>query len=477
MHNLVAVGVYLAALVGLGAYKARQVRGQAGFTLAGRDLGLFVLTGTLLATWTGTGSIFGLAEESWRVGLPALALPLGSALGLAVLALLCVRVRRHGAFTLQDILEERFGPAARVLGALTLVSAYLVIVSYQFRAAALVLERLLQSAGLVGQPGLDATLLVFAVAGVVGLYTALAGLASVSLTDTFNGVLMTLVLFVALPLTWRAAGGLDAGLAALPATGRGLAGHYTLLGLLSATLPTFLLVIGDANLHTRFLAARSDAVARRGALLLVGAVLVLDGVIVLLAVGGRALLPDLPGGGRVILELALTSLPPLLGALLVAAIMAVIVSTADSYLLSAGSSLLRDVYQRFLRPDADEGRLLGTARVLVLSLSALGAVLALSGQGFFDVALLAYTIYGVGITPPLLAALFWKRATPAGALASMLAGSGAVIVWEAADLGAAAGAALGLPPGERVGAVLPAAALAGVLLVGVSLVTRPRRAA
>jgi Na+/proline symporter len=432
--------------------------------------------GTLVATWTGTGSIFGQAERSWEVGLPALILPLGSVAGFAVLVVLCTRVRRRGPYTLQDNLEERFGPAARVLGTLTLLLAYLVIVSYQFRAATVVLERLFADVGWGGGPDAGHGLSLVVVALLVGGYTALAGMLSISVTDTFNGVLMTAGVVLALPFVWSAAGGVDGVVSALPESGRRVTGLYGAFDVLSYTLPTFLLVMGDANLHTRFLSARSDGVARRAALLLIPAVLFLDGAIVLLAVGGRALLPDLAAGGHVVFELALAHTPPVVGALLVATILAVIVSTADSYLLSSSSALLRDVYQRFVAPQADERRLLRTARVLVGLCTLAALAMAFAGEGFFRVAFFAYTVYGVGITPVLLAALFWPRATPAGAVGGMLSGMATVIAWEGLSLSAPAARALGQPEGTAVESVIPAILVATAVLAGLSLLTRPRPA-
>ncbi|HZL99906.1 MAG TPA: sodium:solute symporter family protein [Planctomycetota bacterium] len=475
MLALAAVAAYLAVLLAVGWVKSAQAKGQASFALANRKLGLFVLLGTLLATWTGTGSIFGQAEKAYADGLPTLILPLGPVLGFLALIVLCTRVRRHGAYTLQDLLEARFGPAARVIGTATLLLAYLVIVSYQFRAAATVLERVLEHAGLAeaGSGAARASTVVI-VALVVAAYTALAGMLSVALTDTLTGVLLTVGLLVALPWVWAAAGGTDAVLASLPAHARTLAPPVSAFELLSLTLPTLLLVLGDANLHSRFLSARSDATARAAATLLIPAVLLIDGAIILLAVGGRVLLPDLAQGGHIVLELALRSLPPALGALLAATILAIIVSTADSYLLTSATALVRDVYQRFLRPGANDVELLRTARLLVFACAGVALAMSFASDRYFRVAFFAYTIYGVGITPPLLAALFWKRATPAGAVSSMLAATTTAIVWQVLGLSEPAARVLGQPPGSVVEAVVPAALVAAIVLIGVSWLGSPR---
>jgi SSS family solute:Na+ symporter/sodium/proline symporter len=209
--------------------------------------------------------------------------------------------------------------------------------------------------------------------------------------------------------------------------------------------------------------------------LLIPCVLVVDGAILLLAMTGRAALGDLTDPGRVVLELGLSEfVPQLMGALLMATILAIIVSTADSFLLSSSSSLLRDVYQRFINPQASQATLLRAARVLVVLITAGALALSFSSERFFDTALFAYTLYGVGITPVLLAALFWRRATPAGAVASMLCATSLALVWKINDYGAEAARYFGQPEGSRVGAVIPSILVASVVLVTVSLMTKPR---
>lgn len=466
MLFVVVAAVYLACLLAVGVAKARVVKGQTGFTLAGRALGVPVLVGTLVATWTGTGSIFGNAGEAFRVGFPSLLIPLGSIAGLAVLAVMSGRVRGRERFTLQDVLEERFGVVARLLGTVTLVLAYLVIVANQLRAGRAVLDELSVAAG--GGP-LDPMLTMVGVAAFIATYTALAGMMSVALTDTFNGVLMVVGLVIALPLTWSAAGGVDAVLAALPASARQVGGHYSGLEVASMVLPPFLLIIGDANLHQRFMSARSEGAARRAALWFVPAVLAVETVILLVAIGASVAVPGTESD-RAVLGLALADgiLPAALGAVLLACVLAIVVSTADSYLLACSSSFVRDVYQRFVRRDATERELLFAARVIVVLLTLPAIGLATSDDDFFRLALFAYTIYGVGITPPLVAALFWPRATPAGAVASMVTAVSVAVWWKVADVGPRAAAWLG-DAGGSVGAVVPAVLVAAVVLVGVSL--------
>ncbi|MEM7309421.1 MAG: sodium:solute symporter family protein [Planctomycetota bacterium] len=484
LPHVAFLAVYLAALIGVGAYKARSVKTQEDFSLAGRGLSSTVLVGTLLATWIGTGSIFGNAEETYGVGVAAFLLPVSGGLGILALYFIAPRIRGFGQFTIQDVLEARFGPAARVLGTVTLLAAYVIIVSYQYRAGAAVLEGLLPGLGHVGA--------VVLVAGFVILYTALAGMFSVAYTDVANGVLMAVGVALALPLLISQAGGIESAVAALEPGQQSLFGHYSAAGLASILLPAFLLLVGDANMAQRFYSARDPGSARRSVMWMFVGVLFLECAIILVALLGRSLVaqgqieaPENPG--HIVIHLAFEALPPALGALLVGTAVAIVVSTADSYLLSPSTSLVRDVYQRFVAPDASEQRTVLAGRIFVVVLGLIALALAFTSDAFFGVALFAYTIYGAGVTPALLAAYFWKRATPAGAIASMLVGAGTAVAWKLAtgaaaiewmeEVGLGSLADLSEQAAEAgIDAVIPAAALSVVALVGVSLCTRPRPA-
>lgn len=462
----VFVGLYLLALIAVGAWKARKVRTQEDFTLAGRGLPVWVLAGTLLATWIGTGSIFGNAQKALELGAATFLLPLSAVLGILTLYLLSARIRRFGQFTVQDILQARFGVEARVLGTITLLLAYVIIVSYQYRAGAAVVQRL--------YPGIGEGQAITCVAVFVVAYTALAGLYSVAYTDVANGILMTLGVVLAIPYVWAEVGGLEGARAALPPERVAVFGQLSPLKVVSYLLPAYLLMIGDANMYQRFFSARSPAEARRSTVYMFVGVVVLECAIILLAWLGGALVargdlaaPENPG--HIVVSIAFDALPAWLGALLLGTVVAVVVSTADSYLLSPSSAVVRDLYQQFVEPGMSPRKAVLVSRVVVVLLGAVALGLAFTSDRFFEVALFAYTVYGAGITPALLAAFFWPRATRAGALCSMMSGVLTSIVWQFIVVeGAAPGSWV-----EQVDAVIPAVLLAVVVLVVVSLLTPP----
>jgi SSS family solute:Na+ symporter len=119
-----------------------------------------------------------------------------------------------------------------------------------------------------------------------------------------------------------------------------------------------------------------------------------------------------------------------IGAVLLAACAAIIVSTANSMLLSPATNLVRDIYQRFLRPAASPGEIVLATRVAIATLGAVGLVAGSLFPTVLSMALWAYTMYGAGITPALIAALVWPRATPRAGTLSIAAGMLVTLLWE-----------------------------------------------
>ena len=154
MIYLSIILIYLFTLVALGIYKAKKIKTQSDFAVAGRTLAPWVLVGTMLATWMGTGSILGNAGKAYETGLAALILPLGGVLGVVVLTQIAGKVRAYEKFTVPEILGDRFGEVTRALSVVALVIAYMVIVSYQYNAGGAVIHTVLKDVLLdsSGQP-------------------------------------------------------------------------------------------------------------------------------------------------------------------------------------------------------------------------------------------------------------------------------------------------------------------------------------
>ena len=167
-------------------------------------------------------------------------------------------------------------------------------------------------------------------------------------------------------------------------------------------------------------------------------------------------------------------LPLSLGLLFMITVVGVIISTADSFLLVPATTFINDIYCKHINPQANERRVIFVSRILVMVFGVIAFLVTRAfaeTTGFFDKALYAYTIYGAAITPSLVAALFWKRATKAAAIASIATGTVVTVVWSEWKI---PGVQLPSTVAE-LHAVLPAIMLSVLMLVGVSLLTQSPR--
>ena len=459
MIYISGIMIYLLALVAVGFYKVRSVKNSADFMVAGRTLPWYILVGTLLATWMGSGSLFSGAGLGYRNGLAGLWSSGGAWLGIALIYFITRRIRNFGKVTVPDIFEARYGPAAAVLATITTVIAYTTIVSYQFRGGGKVLSMV--SDGMIS---LEAGIIITAVFAIS--YTVLAGMFSVVYTDVVNGVLMTVGILGALLFLIFRVGGLGEIVAVAESAGKWqLFGNWAAertgdisgpIIAISFFVPTMLLLMGDGNMYQRIFSARDGGSAKKAVFFWIIGVIVLESAISMLGLTGavataKGLIPDLvadaqsalvnptegallearqAGSESVIPAIArFAGLPMVLGLLLVSTMMAIIVSTADSFLLIPATNLTRDVYQRYIHPGADEKQVLLISRILVLVLGIIAFLLVSQFKTVLNAAFTAYNIYGTSITPALLAAFLWKRATAVGALASIVTGTSVTLIW------------------------------------------------
>ena len=307
----------------------------------------------------------------------------------------------------------------------------------------------------------------------------LAGLISVAYTDVGNGIIMSLSLIIALPIVWVKAGGWSGMQTAFEATGRSqhmqFWGVYSGMDIVNFCLPSFLLVLGDANMYQRFFACKDARGAQKATSVLIVVVLIIELLIILNAWISSSLIPDAANGKHVLIYSAVQIMPLFLGAITLTTIVGIIISTADSYLLVPATTLIRDVYLAHINPRANEKLIVLLSRLVVLGLGFIAYLVSrgfAESAGFFERALYAYTIYGAAITPSLVAALFWRGATSAGAVSSILSGTLMTLLWKED------GFIRACVPAEiysNVDEVLPAITVSVLCLIVVSLITRKRK--
>ena len=313
-----------------------------------------------------------------------------------------------------------------ILSVFALLAAYLVIVSYQFNAGGAVIYTIfhdnLDSGITLDQATIIAALFIVA-------YTVLAGLLSVAYTDVANGILMVTCFIIALPILFFQAGGFDG--MSTSFENKGMMNNMSMFGVLSFreainfTLPSFLLILGDANMYQRFFASESVQSAKKATYLLFFAIVILESLIVANAWISSSMITDITKESHVLIYAAYNFLPPFVGAVMLATIIGIIISTADSFLLVPTTILINDIYLKYSNRKHSDKTIVVLSRLLVLLLGFFSywvSKMFATDTTIFEKALYAFTIYGTAITPSLLATFFWDKATKYGAICSILSG-------------------------------------------------------
>jgi solute:Na+ symporter, SSS family len=467
----IVLGIIVVTLLGVSLARLGSVKTKADYLVAGRSLPAFVLVFTLLSSWIGSGSLLGGAENAYKHGFAALWQAGGGWAGLLLIYFIAPRARKFAQFTIPDLLESRYNQTARVLGVIAVLFTYTAITSYQFIGGGDILHLVF--------PQISAVHGQWILAGFVILFTMIAGMGSVAYMDVVIGLLATFTLIAALPVLLHMAGGWGGVRAVLPATHFEVFGDISGVQAMELFLPTCLLMLGNQSMYQKFFSAKSEKDATRAVSgWLVGTV-ILESIIVAIAVVGSALYRtgEVHARPREILAYTAThafggwgagqsKVLAILGALLVGAIFAKVVSTANNYLFSPATNLVNDVFLRYIMPDAKNWVVLLVSRGMVVGLGAWALYQSLGTTSVLKKSLYAYTIYAAALTPVILAAFFWRRATAKGAVASIAAGTVITVGWDwmTPHLPAVLAAR---------DAILPALVGSLLCLVVVSLATKP----
>ncbi|MGB7547935.1 MAG: sodium:solute symporter family protein [Terracidiphilus sp.] len=459
---VVVLAVIVITLLAVALYRTSRVKTKADYLVAGRSLPAVVLVLTLLTSWIGAGSLFAGAENAYRNGFAALWQPAGGWLGLLLIYFIAPRARKFAQFTLPDLLEVRYNQTARVLGTFAILFAYIGITSYQFKGGGNVLH-------LIFPDEVTPELGTYIIAVFVIVTTALAGMSSVAYMDVAIGSLVTVICILATPMLFLKAGGWAGLHAALPATHFQVLGNLTFTRAMEFLVPTMLLMLGNQVMYQKFFSAKTERDARISVIGWILGTILLETLIVAIAVFGSALYPSGEVARQpyeIIPYTARHGLPALMGALLLGAVFAKVISTASNYLFSPATNLIEDVFVRYIAPDASNKRVLIVSRLAVVLLGCWALYQAIYAQSILEKMLWAYTIYSAALTPVVLAAFYSKRVTAWGAVAAIGAGTVVTLAWDAPGV-----KALFPPILAQRDAIFPALFAAVAAMIVVSLFT------
>jgi SSS family solute:Na+ symporter len=468
MHALYAgvLAVIVLGLLTVSLSRLRKTQTKADYLVAGRSLPAIVLVFTLLSSWIGSGSLLGGAENAYKHGFAALWQSAGGWAGLLLIYFIAPRARKFAQFTIPDLLEARYNQTARVLGVIAILFTYTAITSYQLIGGGDILH-------LVFPGAISPDTGKYLIAAFVIVFTAIAGMSSVAYMDVLIGILATVTITLALPFLIHRAGGWSNVHASLPPTHFQVLGDFNLIQALELFLPTMLLMLGNQSMYQKFFSAKSEKAARQAVVGWVIGTVILESIIVALAVVASVVFPsgevhDHPR--EVIAWSALHGVPYWLGPLLMGAVFAKIISTANNYLFSPATNLVNDVFTRYLAPDASNRVILIVSRCMVVLLGCWALYQALHTQSVLQKTLYAYTIYSAALTPVVLAAFYSRRANAAGAVSAIGIGTLVTVFWDTDFVHHHLPAVLAARD-----AIFPALLASLLCLVVVSALTRPPR--
>ncbi len=423
-------GIYLAViliyLVGISIYgwyvNKKYVKSSDDFVQGGQRFPLPILVGTLLATWMGSGMLTGTANFIYTYGPVAGILHLiGEPIGLLLVALvLAQKAREKSQYTIPQLIEEKYGSVARVILSICIILSYIGIVSYQFQAGGYIFNI---TTGLSIKAGTIISALVIIFLAVVG------GIVSVAYTDAIGTLIIFSAMLIGLPIAIKQAGGLRTMVAAIPAEKMSLTGKLNGIQMLGYIFPTIFLVLGEQNIYQRFGAAKDAKTAKKSGIGLFWLGLLLDILVLGMVTPAIILYPNLKNADMAFFEVA-KGLPQIVGAFVLASAVALFITTANSYLLSAATNITYDFYLRFFKADASDKDKLKVIRISIVVLGLLALIIGQFFPSILSLQMYAYSIYGAAVTPAFLAALFWDKATKAGGLSSIIVGGATVLIWE-----------------------------------------------
>ncbi|MGQ9546884.1 MAG: sodium:solute symporter family protein [Dehalococcoidia bacterium] len=457
MLQLSIIVVYFLAVIGIGVWSRRRVHSQNGFFVAHRQGTVPLITGSLVATAVGGSALVVTASWGFEQGLSGAWWLLVGSVGLVILGVfLAGKVRGAALYTLPELVGRQYDNRVSLAASVLIVVAWMGVVAGQIIAAGSFLSIL----G-IGSPIL--WMVVFTL--VVVIYTVLGGQLSVIRTDLFQAAIVFTGIFAALGVVFSRIGGFRELRAALPADYLSfpLTPRFGVKALLSHLVLVGATYVVGPDMYSRLFCAKGEKAAQQSAILAALLFIPLAFAIALIGMTAKVLYPGITSG-QAFPQVVSAVLSPWLSGLLLAAIVAALMSSADTCLLSQSIILTQDILKRFT-PFSERRTILLTRFSLVV-LAALALALAFALKQVYLSLMFAYTIFTCGLVVPVIAGFYKERlkVTPRGGLAALIAG-GVIGL-----LGKLPG--LEIPLKGDLGLIGFAAS--AVLLFGVSFLTRKR---
>lgn len=436
--QLIIIVAYFVLTLAIGVLASRKTKSSSSFH--GSEMGVFAILCVACGQWLGGTATTGCAEYGFTSGISGWWYTIANGIGMLLVGLFFAeRYRRYDSVTIPGIVEKILGIKARTVSSCLLIFVMLAVGLSQMIAAGKLGESLL---------GINFTLscCIFAVIFIV--YTMSGGMDSVAATNKLHLIIMYLGMILAVILAVRSTGGMDGFVGSLNSIdARDGTNHFSMTGIgiskVSSWVLASVLSAGAAQASLQpVLAAKDPKTAKKASLLSVVVVTPFGLFSCLLGMAARVLseqglLINLAGVNVTDPKLAFTTLimnfSPLVSGVILASILAAILSTISPIILASATMFTKDLYQRSMKPNASDKELVRMSR-LTTALSGviccLAAIALVNASAVLDLVYAAYTLRGV-LFLVILFGMYWKHTSEKGACVSMLFTFLCCIVWVA----------------------------------------------
>lgn len=463
---IITFTLYFVFMLGIGAYYFSKSKDLSDYILGGRSLNGWVTALSAQASDMSGWLLLGLPGAAYLSGLQAGWIALGLLVGTYLnWKFVAKKFRQYtektgNSITIPDYLENRFrddSKGLRIISATFILFFFLIYTASGFVAGATLFETVF---------GLDYVIALTLGALIVISYTFLGGFLAVCWTDFFQGILMFIAITI-IPVTGIIALGgigetaakikeIDPNLMKIMIDGSG--GKITIIGIISL-LAWGLGYFGQPHILVRFMGIRSADEIKKSRLIAMIWVSISLAASVLVGLVGRAYMGDIANPETIFMQMVNSLFHPLVAGVLLAAILAAVMSTADSQLLVTASAISEDFYKVLFRKNASDKELVWVSRATVIGVAVIAYVMALNPNNTV-MGLVSYAWAGFGATfgPLIILSLYWKRMNKQGAFAGLVAGGITTIAWKLS--------------GSALYEIVPGFIVAVIAIVAVSLMTK-----
>jgi SSS family solute:Na+ symporter len=414
--------VYLLIMLAIGFWANKFNKGMTDYILAGRRLGLGLASFAIAATYFGGGYVLGLGETAYQNGIVAWWFGIGGGVGLILTGFLAGKVRAMNIYTIPDFLERRYG--GRLFRPLIAVLTFITFTG-------ILASQILATKGVLSIVGLGSTEATVITALVFIVYAAVGGLWAATLTDFIQIIIAAVGIvaaYVAVFLRLQDTGGFISSIQVN--LGETAQSFFSLMGtgdwsfIIWLAVPMLLTPLAGADIYQRILASKDAKTAQRACWLGGVMIIVLTLFPTLLGMSAHAFFPNLNDASAALPNLVNHVLPPLLTGLVMAAILAAIMSTATSLLTVGASNIAYDLVAKTIQRDQemDEKKLLHISRIALAIMGVLSIIVAMYSSGIINLINTVLILNTGGLIVPVVGGILWERANLKAGLSAFFTG-------------------------------------------------------